>query len=195
MENGWTWMNMGGWDQNNLKYIRRISAETRELNFTTEWDMWKVSTASSKDGSKTKSNMVRVKLLTASPFGDNQLFRILHPWSLQPALGCPSKSIHFGSRNHWKKCQATVTEGSLGADLADRVSTRRRIPPDPPVRRVLTELLWTGSPKLWLSNLNINHIHGIFKISVRNIWLRVTRRTQSEVSLLFTVYSKCSIHT
>ena len=60
---------MGGWDQNNLKYIRRISAETRELNFTTEWDMWKVSTASSKDGSKTKSNMVRVKLLIISCSG------------------------------------------------------------------------------------------------------------------------------
>ena len=147
---------------------------------------------------KSNSNMVRVKLLTASLFGDNQLFRILrilHLWSLQPALGCPSKSIHFGSRNHWKKCQATVTEGSLGADLADSLSTRRRIPPDPPVRRVLTELLWTGSPKLWLSNLNINHIHGIFKISVRVIWLPVTRRTQSEVSFVFTVYSKCSIHT
>ena len=134
MENGGTWMNMGGWDQNTSGEFWSKHESSTVLNFTTEWHMWQVSnSASSKDGSNTKSNMVRVKLLTASLL------------ALSPALGRPSKSVHFGSRSHWKKYGATVTEGSLGADSA-HTFFYAQAPPDPPVWPVLTEPLWTGSP-------------------------------------------------
>ena len=128
--------------------------------------------------------MVRVKLLTAS-FGDscsgfctqspacvglqNQVFLGAEAGKNEYWLvvWTPLKNISqlgwlfpiYGKiknvPNHQPEYSATLTEGSLGADWADTVSTRRRIPPDPPVRRVLMELLWQARPsygsRSWIS--------------------------------------------